>query len=248
MSESPAMENVRAVIAHVAPADIAPTISDFSELRTAARGMPALTMLPADFFRAALTVLPGQRTVLARGDWVQAGVWRGGGALFLKALMRDLGIERLLYLFDTFGEIPVAGLAREKDRRFVSELGLDRMGMPANGYLSEVKALFRRFGMEEGVEFQAGDIRLVQDIQVPRAVSLLHLDLDFHEPTRAALARFYDRVVPGGVIIFDDYYLELLACRDAVDEFLAERGVDARQAVQRLSAYSALMIKPGGVQ
>ena len=36
-------------------------------------------------------------------------------------------------------------------------------------------------------------------------ISLLNIDIDFVEPTFCALEYFYDLVVPGGIIIFDNY-------------------------------------------
>ena len=36
-------------------------------------------------------------------------------------------------------------------------------------------------------------------------ISLLHLDVDIYKPTLAALQAFYPLVVPGGVVVFDEY-------------------------------------------
>ena len=38
-------------------------------------------------------------------------------------------------------------------------------------------------------------------------ISLLHLDVDLYEPTLAALKAFYPLVVPGGLVVFDEYGL-----------------------------------------
>lgn len=39
-------------------------------------------------------------------------------------------------------------------------------------------------------------------------ISMLHLDLDLYEPTKVALEHLYERVVPGGVVILDEYGME----------------------------------------
>lgn len=39
-------------------------------------------------------------------------------------------------------------------------------------------------------------------------ICLLHLDLDLYEPTLAALRSLYPRVVPGGVVLLDEYGME----------------------------------------
>jgi hypothetical protein len=36
-------------------------------------------------------------------------------------------------------------------------------------------------------------------------IALLHLDLDVYEPTAVALEHLWDRVVPGGLVVIDDY-------------------------------------------
>jgi hypothetical protein len=38
--------------------------------------------------------------------------------------------------------------------------------------------------------------------------SLIHLDFDLYEPTMAALEAFYPKLVPGGIVLLDEYALE----------------------------------------
>jgi hypothetical protein len=53
-------------------------------------------------------------------------------------------------------------------------------------------------------------------------ISLLHLDVDLYEPTRAALELLYPLVVQGGLIVFDEYALPPWEGETrAADEFLA---------------------------
>lgn len=52
-------------------------------------------------------------------------------------------------------------------------------------------------------------------------IALLHLDMDVKEPTDFALELLYDRVVPGGIIVFDDYNA-VAGETISVDEFVAK--------------------------
>ena len=64
-------------------------------------------------------------------------------------------------------------------------------------------------------------------------LSFLHLDMDVKEPTDFALELLYERVVPGGLIVFDDYNAvagETLS----VDEFVSKH----RLKVEKLSFYN----------
>ena len=60
--------------------------------------------------------------------------------------------------------------------------------------------------------------------QAPDQIALLRLDTDWYESTRHELEHLYDRVVPGGVLVIDDYaYWQ--GARQAVDEFLEHRSL-----------------------
>ena len=48
---------------------------------------------------------------------------------------------------------------------------------------------------------------------------MLHIDVDFYQPTFFSLEKFYPKVIDGGWIIIDDYNVEIFDCKKAVDEF-----------------------------
>ena len=52
-------------------------------------------------------------------------------------------------------------------------------------------------------------------------IPLLHLDVDVYEPTKVALDHFYERVVPGGLIVLDEYAMMVWGKKSkAVEDFL----------------------------
>jgi hypothetical protein len=53
-------------------------------------------------------------------------------------------------------------------------------------------------------------------------IALLNIDADWYESVKICLETFYDRVVPGGFISFDDYG-HWPGCKKAVDEFFEKR-------------------------
>jgi hypothetical protein len=60
-------------------------------------------------------------------------------------------------------------------------------------------------------------------------ISLLHFDLDLHEPTLYALQMLYDLVLPGGIVVFDEYALPPWSGEtQAWDEFAASHGIRSR--------------------
>ena len=64
-------------------------------------------------------------------------------------------------------------------------------------------------------------------------IALLHLDMDVYEPTAFALDQLLSRMVPGGLVLFDDYGLVAGATRVA-DELVAKKGLK----LEKLSYYA----------
>jgi hypothetical protein len=57
-------------------------------------------------------------------------------------------------------------------------------------------------------------------------LKLLHLDADLYEPTRVGLESFWDRLVPGGILLLDEYGFDIFPGEAAaVDEYFRERGI-----------------------
>lgn len=72
----------------------------------------------------------------------------------------------------------------------------------------QLESLFKHHGMEN-IELVSGDICETVPLYVREnpgiKVSLLNIDADFVEPTFCVLEHFYDRVMPGGIILLDNY-------------------------------------------
>jgi hypothetical protein len=189
-----------------------------------------------------MLMLPQIETI-KNGYWLSAGVWKGGSALFLKGMMEDLKIEMPLFLFDTFGNIPTNNLTKHKDIIFANNF-LKAGNMPITDYKESVESLFKVFGLDTNVHFIKSDINHLSAEQIPKNIALIHLDLDFYEPTYLMLSLIYDKIIQGGIIIIDDYYLSLLNCKDAVDNFFEEKGIKLEQISEKFSLNSLLIKKP----
>jgi hypothetical protein len=105
----------------------------------------------------------------------------------------------------------------------------------------------RAMGAGDRVELVAGDIaetavRYVKENPGFR-ISLLHLDLDTYEGTKAALEAFYPVVSRSGVIVMDEYGARGWGESDAVDEFFSSRNVEL-EVVPYAYTPTAFAIKP----
>src|SRR5690606_35525685 len=72
------------IISFLNPLVVKENLTTFTEIREVINDLPPYTILPLDFFENALVDFPKQ-DILTKGNWVEIGVAKGGGALFFKA-------------------------------------------------------------------------------------------------------------------------------------------------------------------
>jgi O-methyltransferase len=155
------------------------------------------------------------------GDLIEAGTWRGGASILIRATLDSLGADdRTLWVADSFQGFPPAESEGEGYDLRVDLAGVDFLAAP----LEEVKANFARFGLEHGVEFVPGFFEATLPALSGRRWSIARLDGDTYEATRLSLETLYPGLSAGGYLIVDDY-LQIDPCREAVDDFRAELGI-----------------------
>ena len=155
------------------------------------------------------------------GDLIEAGAWRGGASILMRATLDSLGEDgRTVWVADSFqGLPPPNGEAFPQDR----ELDLSHVDFLAVP-LKEVQGYFARFGCERGVEFVAGFFHETLPALLGHRWSVVRLDGDTYESTWLALEALYPSLSRGGYVIIDDYQL-IEECRQAVDEFRRQHGI-----------------------
>jgi O-methyltransferase len=155
------------------------------------------------------------------GDFLEAVVCQGGASIFMRALQVAYGQEhRRMWVADSFAGLPAPRTEADAGLDFSEE----RMPWLAAS-LTAVRDNFRTYDLlSEQVCFVAGWFSETLASIEAEKIALLRIDADLYESTRDVLLALYDRVTPGGFIIVDDYHA-FRACRTAVDEFRAERGI-----------------------
>jgi O-methyltransferase len=145
------------------------------------------------------------------GDLIEAGVWRGGTAMFMRATLAAYQIEdRRVFLADSFEGIP----ANKRITGDPVDLWQDRW--VAN--IGEVKAIFSRYGLlDEKVIFIRGYFNEALPSAPISKLALIRIDADSYDSTWEALIHLYPRLSSGGAIILDDWHLP--GCRLAVNQF-----------------------------
>ena len=151
------------------------------------------------------------------GDVIEAGAWRGGASILMRATLDSLGAsERSVHVADSFEGFPAADALGDLN-------AIDFLAVP----VEEVSESFARFGLEHGVRFVPGFFEESLPALAGDRWALVRLDADTYEATRAALDALYPGLAVGGYLVVDDYgAMERQECRRAVDEFRARHGID----------------------
>jgi predicted O-methyltransferase YrrM len=155
--------------------------------------------------------------VLLDGDLAECGVYKGGSAwIMAKALSESVGSTKpthKLYLFDTFTGMPAT---YDCDALVHSE------GDFGDTSIESVKKLLSQFDF---VEPKPGYIPETFQGLERNKFSFVHIDVDLFSSTKSCLEFFYPRLVPGGIMLFDDYGVRIYEDleKKAVDEFFADK-------------------------
>ena len=162
------------------------------------------------------------------GDFVECGVWRGGSMHAAARMLDSLGDrERDLYLFDTYEGMPPPSEADARGGRSAADLlasSAKDTRMWAIASLEDVKAGFETVPYPaERVHFVPGKVEDTIPAHLPERIALLRLDTDWYESTAHELVHAYERLVPGGVLLLDDYG-DWEGAKLATDEFLERTG------------------------
>ncbi len=155
------------------------------------------------------------------GDFVECGVWKG---FMSAAIMRYLDWNtrgRRFFLFDTFCGLDESQL-NETERANEEVLAHFRKHYVEN--YQQVVDTFREF---QDVHVIRGRVpETLATVNIER-VSYLSLDMNNITPELAAANFFWDAIVPGGMILLDDY--GFVHCRQqkvGFDRFAREKGVE----------------------
>ena len=183
------------------------------------------------------------------GDLAECGVWRGGSIMAIALRLKEMGVtDRQIWLYDTFEGMtePTAEDVESDSGRHAKDL-LDTTAVGdgnnvwAYSPIEDVRHnVISTNYPSELMRFVAGDVAITLHQEVPSRVSLLRIDTDWYESTKAAMEVLYPRLSLGGVCILDDYgHWE--GARQAVDEYFANS--DSRPLMHPIDYSGRIFIK-----
>ena len=146
-----------------------------------------------------------QRLSDLKGDIAEVGVYRGGTAKIICEFSKNSNI----FLFDTFCGMPF--FDKENDKEWVQ-------GTFGEINYNIILDIFKKYPycfIHKGIFPQETSHNIINN-----KFKFVHLDVDNYQSYKECLEFFYNRMVTGGVIIFDDYDCDCCpGANKAVDEF-----------------------------
>lgn len=168
-----------------------------------------------------------------QGDIVECGVWRGGSMMAACKKLKQLGsVNRNIFLFDTFeGMTQPSDEDKQFDGRSANQfLEVNDEGEKSGAYwcVANIEDVQQNIALTHypanRIFFVKGKVEeTLPDARIDK-IALLRLDTDWFESTYHELICLYDQVVPGGIVIIDDYG-HWQGAQKAVDKFLQERNL-----------------------
>ena len=139
-------------------------------------------------WRRYILACAGYHCVQLEGDFVECGAYTGVGVKTVVDYLGGKDFPRNFWLYDLF----------EHEEWMLHHA----MAEHGPGLEDRVR---RKFEGYEQVKIFKGYIPEVFQGQSPEAIAYLHIDLNEAPAEIAALDALFDKVVPGGIVILDDY-------------------------------------------
>ena len=169
-------------------------------------------------WRIAVCCWAGRHAARLDGDFVECGTNTGIMSLAVCDYVDFNGLDKYFYLFDTFNGIPVEQIS---------------MGEGAAGRANEnsmypdcwerAVANFAPFPRARLVRGRVPET--LTSVEIDK-VAYLCIDMNITLPEKAALEYFWEKLTPGGVVVFDDYaWTPYREQKEAHDAFAHSKGV-----------------------
>ncbi|BAQ80365.1 class I SAM-dependent methyltransferase [Pseudomonas sp. St29] len=214
-------------------------LSDPRYVEAYARGMEACGSDYQWYWRVHIGLWAARSAAKHSGDFVECGVNYG---FLSSAIMKDLDWDstgKTFYLLDTFSGIDERYLsAQEKTGDVVNK---NQKWIDDGSYTSNIDAVRANFSEWKNVKIIQGSIPDTLTEIDSTQIAYLHIDMNCTNPEVAAIEFLWDRLVPGAIILLDDYaYYGYQPQKDGMDRWAAKRDI----AIASLPTGQGLLIKP----
>jgi O-methyltransferase len=137
-----------------------------------------------------------QSSKLSSGSIIEIGVWRGGSGALMAQQAKNCGISAPIYLCDTFKGMVKSG----KNDSFIKDNVLSDTSIKIVEDLLLNNLKLNNVRILEGVFPDESSHRVENE-----TFRFCHIDVDVYESAKDITDWIWDKIVPGGIIVYDDY-------------------------------------------
>jgi O-methyltransferase len=169
------------------------------------------------------------------GDFIETGVWRGGGTIMMRAVLKAFGVcDRMVWVADSFEGLPAPDTEKYPEDRGDEHYRQSPLAVS----LEEVKANFAKYGLlDDQVKFLKGWFADTLPSAPIAQLAVLRLDGDMYGSTMDALEALYPKLSPGGYCIVDDYHA-VQGCRKAIHDYRSRMQItEPIEEIDRLGVF-----------
>ncbi len=168
------------------------------------------------------------------GDFVECGVNTGAYSRAIIDYIDFGNLNKKFYLLDTY-----EGLVKEQISEAEKKEGLDTIYL--DNYRDVYNDVVKTFAPFKNVQIVRGAVPHTLPEVTSEKICYLSIDMNVTEPEIAAVNHFWDRIVPGGVVILDDYgFPAHINQKLAFDQLAKERNTQ----ILSLPTGQGIIIKP----
>jgi hypothetical protein len=158
---------------------------------------------PAFEWRIHVALWAAGNALRAPGDFVECGVNAGFVSSAIMHALEWNRADRRFYLVDTWAGPPVAQF--NDDERSGGRQQAAESAVKAGSYVTDIERVRGNYAEWPSAIIVQGTVPDILPSVTAREVAFLHLDMNCAFPEQAALEYFWDRISPGGLVLFDDY-------------------------------------------
>ena len=173
--------------------------------------------------------LAGETAKLPEGDLIEVGVWRGGTGAVIARKAQLAGMRNSVYLCDTFKGVVKAGAL---DAAYAGGEHADTTKEAVTGLMERLK--LENVRILEGI-FPDDSGHHVDGCQF----RFCHIDVDVYESAKHITDWIWPRLVPHGVIVYDDYGFH--SCVGVTRFVNEERERPGRMVIHNLNGHAIIV-------
>ncbi len=163
-----------------------------------------------------------ERALPLDGDIIECGVFRGTSLKMIARSVMDRAPKKTIFACDSYEGFPADGIGSKDTTLFRPVSRLKGKFAAATDVPERLTRFFSAYGVNGRIEkgYFSDTLPRLRESRF----CFVHIDSDTYQSHVECLEILYDRVVPGGIVVFDDYNEPRWpGAKRAIDEFFSSR-------------------------